>query len=121
MASAQPHFVGHYQPKIPYDLGFYNLLMPGVMERQVEIARAWSKGWCFNLTDDGFATWLTDILRWTKDNHAPNEQYVYINAWNEWGEGAILEPTLRYGYKSLSIVKQCLESSRENRTWRSDE
>ena len=75
--------------------------------------KAWSKGWCFNLTDDGFATWLTDILRWTKDNHAPNEQYVYINAWNEWGEGAILEPTLRYGYKSLSIVKQCLESLRE--------
>lgn len=75
--------------------------------------KAWSKGWCFDLTDSGFATWLLDILKWTKDNHAPNEQYVYINAWNEWGEGAILEPTLRYGYKSLSIVKQCLESIRE--------
>lgn len=75
--------------------------------------KAWSKGWCFNLSDDGFATWLTDIQKWTKDNHAPDEQYVYINAWNEWGEGAILEPTLRYGYKSLNIVKQCLDSSRE--------
>ena len=75
--------------------------------------KAWSKGWCFDLTDSGFFIWLTDILKWTKDNHALDEQYVYINAWNEWGEGAILEPTLRYGYKSLSIVKQCLESIRE--------
>lgn len=75
--------------------------------------KAWSRGWYFNLTDDGFSTWLTDILNWTMENHDPDEQYVYINAWNEWGEGAILEPTLRYGYKSLSVVKQCLERIRD--------
>lgn len=35
-------------------------------------------------------------------------QYVYINAWNEWAEGAILEPTTRWGYRKLQIVKDCL-------------
>ncbi len=77
--------------------------------------KAWSKGWCFNLSDDSLAIWLSDIILWTKENHPANEQYVYINAWNEWGEGAILEPTLRDGYKSLSIVKQCLEKTRDKK------
>ena len=71
--------------------------------------KAWSRGCCFMLSDEQFSTWLTDIIQWTKDNHPLSEQYVYINAWNEWGEGAILEPTLRYGYKYLNIVKECLE------------
>lgn len=37
------------------------------------------------------------------------KRYVYINAWNEWGEGAILEPTTRYGYKELQTVKDVLQ------------
>ena len=75
--------------------------------------KAWSNGRCFQLPENGFAIWLTDIIRWTKENRATNEQYVYINAWNEWGEGAVLEPTLRNGYKSLNIVKNCIEKSRQ--------
>ena len=74
--------------------------------------KAWSKGWCFMISDEQFETWLSDIIRWTKENNTPDEQYVYINAWNEWGEGAVLEPTLRYGYKKLDIVKKCIENER---------
>ena len=74
--------------------------------------KAWSKGWCFNLTDDGFANWLSDTISWTRTHHAISNQYLFINAWNEWGEGAILEPTLRYGYKYLEIVKKCIEANR---------
>jgi hypothetical protein len=74
--------------------------------------KAYSGGWCFLLNDEQFFMWLTDIIQWTKKHHAKNQQYVYINAWNEWGEGAILEPTIRDGYKALNIVKQCVEYSR---------
>lgn len=34
-----PRFVGHYQPRIPSALGFYDLENPGVMERQVAMAQ----------------------------------------------------------------------------------
>ncbi len=39
VASAKPLFKGHYQPKIPADLGFYDLRVPQVRERQAELAR----------------------------------------------------------------------------------
>ena len=39
VAQAKPLFKGHYQPRIPRDLGFYDLRMPEVREMQAEYAR----------------------------------------------------------------------------------
>lgn len=47
VALAKPLFKGHYQPKIPADLGFYELRVPQVRERQAELAReAGVRGFC---------------------------------------------------------------------------
>ncbi len=35
-----------------------------------------------------------------------NKNVIVINAWNEWGEGAILEPTKQYSYEYLKSVKK---------------
>ena len=39
VARALPRFVGHYQPRIPRDLGHYSLHGTGVLRRQAEMAR----------------------------------------------------------------------------------
>lgn len=39
VTKAKPLFHGHYQPKLPADLGFYDLRLPIVREQQAELAR----------------------------------------------------------------------------------
>ena len=39
VAQARPLFKGHYQPRIPRDLGFYDLRMPEIREAQANMAR----------------------------------------------------------------------------------
>lgn len=39
VASAKPLFRGHYQPRIPADLGFYDLRLPETREAQAKLAR----------------------------------------------------------------------------------
>lgn len=74
--------------------------------------KLYNQGFCFMLTPEEFQRWLEDNIVWTRKNHGIEEQIVYINAWNEWGEGAILEPTTRYGYRNLDSLKQVVENTR---------
>ena len=39
VASAKPLWKGHYQPKVPADLGFYDLRLPEIREAQADMAR----------------------------------------------------------------------------------
>lgn len=40
VAKAKPLFKGHYQPRIPADLGFYDLRLPIIRNKQAELAKA---------------------------------------------------------------------------------
>lgn len=45
---AKPSFKGHYQPRIPGELGYYNLLDADIKEKQAQLAReAGIEGFCY--------------------------------------------------------------------------
>ena len=56
-----------------------------------------------------YQRWLNNAIRDTRMRNAdPDERLVFINAWNEWGEGAHLEPDARYGYAYLQATRDAV-------------
>lgn len=48
VARAEPQFPGHYQPRVPADLGFYDLRLAETREHQAELARSYGiHGFCY--------------------------------------------------------------------------
>lgn len=56
-----------------------------------------------NFSIDKFYNGMCDIYR--KSLEEGNE-FVFINSWNEWGEGMQLEPDEEYGYAKLEAVQR---------------
>ena len=59
----------------------------------------------------------------TRRHPNPDERLIFINSWNEWAEGAHLEPDERFGYAWLNATRLALEtgSSRQDAVSNSDE
>jgi len=55
-----------------------------------------------------FQQWLEDSIQYTEATLPADRQFIIINAWNEWAEGAHLEPDRRFGYAYLNSVGRAL-------------
>ena len=40
-----------------------------------------------------------------------NKPMLFLNAWNEWGEGAFLEPDQKYCYQKLEAIANAMNAS----------
>lgn len=67
--------------------------------------RQWDGGLFLNTGPEDYAKWLREAIRQECSMHPPGERLVFINAWNEWGEGAHLEPDLRHGRQYLEATR----------------
>lgn len=65
---------------------------------------------CTGGTPAKFGHYLTKQMR--RASQLYGSQYLFINAWNEWGEGTFLEPDKRYGTAYLEALTRALEASR---------
>ena len=62
-----------------------------------------------NSTPAMYQEWLTEACRFAANESDPDKRLVFINAWNEWSEGAYLEPDRRYGYAYLQATANALK------------
>jgi hypothetical protein len=57
-----------------------------------------------------YQKWLEGQIRYSNKNLPPAERFLFINAWNEWAEGAYLEPDRRYGYAYLEATRRAIQN-----------
>ncbi len=61
----------------------------------------------YNNTPKTFEKAVEKALACVKDK-SPEHRIIFLNSWNEWGEGAYMEPDLRYGNGKLMALKHLL-------------
>lgn len=84
---------------------------PGVMPGWDNSARRPTEARIFHgSTPELFEEWLSIAIARARRN-PPGERFVMINAWNEWAEGAHLEPDLRHGHAYLEACARALHAA----------
>lgn len=64
-------------------------------------------------TPEKYEFWLRQAVQRTKASLQGDERLVFINAWNEWGEGNHLEPDLKWGRGYLEATRKVLADNGE--------
>ena len=69
-----------------------------------------------NSSPQAYEVWLRGIVDATKRDLPAGERFLFINAWNEWAEGAHLEPDLRFGRAYLEATRRALTGTSDWQT-----
>lgn len=78
----------------------------GVMPSWDNTARRQDRSYSYHDASPGaFQAWLEWAMAVTREQNPSGERFVFVNAWNEWAEGAYLEPDKRIGRGWLEAVR----------------
>ena len=91
------------RPDLPYRV--HHTVMPGWdnTARRPNLALTF-----VNATPEIYELWLREIVARAVERQQSDERLVFINAWNEWAEGAHLEPDRRYGRQFLLATRRAV-------------
>jgi lipopolysaccharide biosynthesis protein len=91
------------RPDVAY--GRHSAVMPGRdnTTRRCDFATIF-----VNAVSEIYEVWLHEVIALALECRRPEERLVFINAWNEWAEGAHLEPDQRYGHQFLEATLRAL-------------
>lgn len=85
---------------------FYKTISPSWSN---EARRKGNDGYTFqNSSPEIFTNWLDTILDYETRVQKKKSPIVFINAWNEWAEAAILEPSQHMGHNSLLRITETI-------------
>ena len=65
-----------------------------------------------------FQQWMEGLVEYANEKPFHGESFVFINAWNEWCEGAYLEPDCHFGYAFLNAMSRALHKRKSMGTRR---
>ena len=68
-----------------------------------------------NSSPQEYENWFAQALTNTISRYQGEERLIFINAWNEWGEGCHLEPDQRFGRAFLQATSRALSGYNEAR------
>ena len=83
---------------------------PGAMVTFDNAARRqWKPDTWYGSNPYTFHRWVSGLIDAVMARE-PKDRIVFINAWNEWAEGAVLEPTTRFGRTYLQALRNAIWS-----------
>lgn len=102
-----------------YDRTWQNILKNKIIDDKMILgafvdwdntARRGKNATCYTgSTPTKFGKYMKELIK--KDEIENKKGVIFINAWNEWAEGAYLEPDEKYRYEYLESIKKAISES----------
>lgn len=61
-----------------------------------------------NCSPEKFYLWNRINVKYLREHMERDRRFLFINAWNEWGEGTYLEPDKKYGYAYINALSKAI-------------